>query len=117
MRDIAILLLTLFVPYLRKAQSLAAILGSAIMGKEAPVERKTGDLFGLRQGNWKRLPTGDKEGDGKSTLCILADKFAAKQPDRVASMMAEFEKIVGKVPTAGGLKDETDDDAKDPKNR
>ncbi len=80
---------------------LAAILGFDPKGREMLVEQKTGDLFGFRQGSWKLLPTGGKKGGGKATLHDLADDpgerndLAEKQPERLAAMMAEFQKIVG----------------------
>ncbi len=84
---------------------LAAILGTDAVGRTMLVKQKTGDLFGFRHGNWKLLPTGGKKAGGKPTLFNLADDpgekkdLAAAQPERVAAMMAEFEKIVGKLPT------------------
>lgn len=83
---------------------LAALLGTDPTGRETLVEQKTGDLFGFREGNWKLLPNGGKKGGGAPTLYDLSNDLAerndlaAKQPDRVAAMMARFKTVVGELP-------------------
>ncbi len=83
---------------------LAALLGTDPTGRETLIEQRTGDLFGFREGNWKLLPTGGKKSAGPPTLYDLStdlaerNDLAAKQPEKVAAMMARFRSVVGQLP-------------------
>ena len=79
---------------------LAALTGKDPVGRDSLIEQKTGSLFGFRQGNWKLLPTGGKPNGTRPTLYDLSNDLgeqvdlAAKQPAKVASMMADFAALV-----------------------